>query len=128
MLKKIKKVLKRKNKISKRALDEKNINLEKLEKMMLNEDTILIDVRSLQEYKEGHLEKAISIPEYELKNRAKEELKDLNQKIILYCSTGSRSKKAKETLEKLGYKDIYNLENGWQNYWAFKVYMLKLSY
>ena len=34
---------------------------------------MIIDVRSPQEFKEGHLEGAISIPEYEIKNRMKKE-------------------------------------------------------
>ena len=35
-----------------------------------------------------------------------------NTKIILYCSSGTRSKKAQEELEKIGYKNVYNVLNG----------------
>ncbi len=69
---------------------------------------ILIDVRSIQEFKEGHINGAISIPYYELYKRAKEELRNKNQEIMLYCNTGSRSKRAKVILEKLGYNNVKN--------------------
>ena len=94
---------------------DNNISIEKL-KEMENKGYTVIDVRSPQEYKEGHIEGAISIPEYELENRARNELIDLEKPIIVYCSTGHRSKRAQELLEQMGYKEVYNLENGWQNY------------
>ena len=94
---------------------ENNISMEKL-KDMEDRAYIIIDVRSPQEYREGHIENAILIPEYELKNRAKKELKDLERPIIVYCSTGHRSKRAQKILKQMGYTEIYNLENGWKNY------------
>lgn len=98
----------------KRSYDN-NISIEKL-KEMENKGYTVIDVRSPQEYKEGHIEGAISIPEYELENRARNELIDLEKPIIVYCSTGHRSKRAQKLLEQMGYREVYNLENGWKNY------------
>lgn len=98
----------------KRSYDN-NISIEKL-KEMENKGYTVIDVRSPQEYKEGHIEGAISIPEYELENRARNELIDLEEPIIVYCSTGHRSKRAQKLLEQMGYREVYNLENGWKNY------------
>lgn len=94
---------------------DNNISIEKL-KEMENKGYTVIDVRSPQEYKEGHIEGAISIPEYELENRARNELIDLEKPIIVYCSTGHRSKRAQKLLEQMGYREVYNLENGWKNY------------
>lgn len=104
--------------------DYDNISLEKLEELE-SKGSIIIDVRSPQEFEEGHIEGAISIPEYELKNRVRNEIVNLEEPIIVYCSTGHRSKRAQELLEQMGYKEVYNLENGWQNYWDFKFSMLK---
>ncbi len=92
----------------KRSLEKKDINLLELN-AMVSKGAVLIDVRSPQEYNEGHLSGAICIPEYEIANRYKTELKDKNEVIILYCSTGKRSKKAQKRLENLGYKNVYNL-------------------
>ena len=73
------------------------------------------DIRSPQEYAEGNLEGSISIPEYELKNKVKNKLLDKEQTIIVYCSTGTRSKKAQKKLEKMGYSNVYNLHGGLEN-------------
>lgn len=108
----------------KRSMEKNDINMEELKKLVSN-GAILLDVRSPQEYREGHLEGAISIPEYELKSRFKNELQDKNVNIIIYCSSGSRSKRAQKKLEKLGYHNVYNLYNGIQNYWDFKIYVLE---
>lgn len=90
---------------------DKNIDMKKLEELK-RYNAIIIDVRSPQEYREGHIENSLSIPEYELKKRAETELANKEQTIILYCSTGNRSRRAKKTLEKLGYTQVYNLANG----------------
>lgn len=98
-----------------RSMEKNDINREELEKMV-SEGAILIDVRSPQEYREGHLEGAKIIPEYELINRCNDELENKDATIIVYCSSGSRSKRAQKQLEKLGYHNVYNLYNGIQNY------------
>ena len=100
---------------SSRVFKKKDINIEKLKKMIM-EGALLVDVRSPQEYQEGHLKGAKLIPEYEIMKTCRYELKDKNAVIILYCSTGSRSKKAQRKLEKMGYQNVYNLYNGIQNF------------
>jgi len=77
-----------------------------------NNNVVLLDVRSKQEYDEGHLRGAINIPVYELEYRSQKELKDKQSIIIAYCSAGIRSRKAIGILKKLGYKNLYNVEDG----------------
>lgn len=91
------------------------INLEQLEKMV-EQGAILVDVRSPQEFEEGHLENAILLPEYEIKNEVKHILPDPIQTIVVYCSTGHRGIKAQRILQRLGYKHVYNLCHGLENY------------
>lgn len=98
-----------------RSMEKNDINIEELNKLY-SEGAILVDVRSPQEYQEGHLDGAILIPEYELISRCEKELPNKEATIILYCSSGSRSKKAQKELERLEYKNVYNLYNGIQNY------------
>ncbi len=91
----------------------KNITIEELGPITATTpNTVLIDVRSMQEYKEYHIDGAICIPYYEIQNRIQQEVADKNTLIILYCQSGIRSKKAMEILEKLGYKNIYHIKNG----------------
>ena len=81
---------------------------------MIREDNkaILLDVRSVQEFKEGHLLGAINIPLGELKNKANLLIPNHGQKVIVYCQMGGRSKKAINLLYKLGYNNLYQLNGG----------------
>ena len=67
---------------------------------------IIIDARTQKEYDQGHIPGAILIPEYEIADRAENELSDKNQLILVYCRSGRRSKIAAEELVKLGYTNI----------------------
>ena len=73
---------------------------------------ILLDVRSNQEYKEGHIQGAINIPDYELRNRVQREIPKKNQLIVIYCQYGGRSRNAYNMMKKMGYTNIYNLSGG----------------
>ena len=78
----------------------------------LKQGAVLIDVRSPQEFREGHLDGAICIPDYQIKRNIQSYVKDKNQVIVLYCSTGHRSQTAQKTLENMGYTNVYNLYEG----------------
>ena len=67
---------------------------------------ILIDARTKSEFAEGHIEGAILIPEYELADKAEQELPDKDALILVYCRSGRRSKIASEELVKLGYTNV----------------------
>ena len=86
---------------------------------------MIVDVRSTQEFSEGHIDGAISIPEYEIRKEAENRLVDKENNIVVYCSSGGRSKKTQKLLKKLGYSHVYNLYNGLTNYWDFYKFMLK---
>ena len=112
MIEKIKKAIKSR---LYREMEEKDIGLEEA-KQLQNEGAIVIDVRSPQEFREGHLDGAISIPEYDIKKEIENIVLDKNKNIVVYCSSGGRSKKAQKTLNKLGYQNVYNVYNGFINY------------
>ena len=67
---------------------------------------IIIDARTQEEYDQGHIPGAILIPEYEIADRAENELPDKDQLILVYCRSGRRSKIAAEELVKLGYTNV----------------------
>ena len=74
--------------------------------MDTEKDYVIIDARTKEEFAEGHIENAILIPEYEIKDRAEKELPDKEQLILVYCRSGRRSKIASEELVKLGYTNV----------------------
>lgn len=98
-----------------RCCKQAEIDQQKLEKLV-EQGAILVDVRSPQEFEEGHLEEAILLPEYEIRQKAKQVLKDPSQTIVVYCSTGHRGQKARQILNRLGYQQVYNLCHGLENY------------
>ena len=104
------KIIRKIQKHLKRISKNDEINLKELYELE-KKGALVIDVRSPQEYNESHIDGAISIPEYEIEKKANEILKNKEEIIITYCSTGQRSKKAKEKLEKMGYKKVYILLN-----------------
>ena len=75
-----------------------------------NAKPVILDVRTEAEWQSGHLEGAVLIPYDQIGKKIGTVVKDKSQRIYLYCRTGRRSKIAKEALDKLGYKDVINLE------------------
>ena len=73
---------------------------------------VLLDVRSRQEYQEGHLQGAINIPEFEVINRIPKEIPKKNQLIVTYCQYGGRSRNAYRIMKRLGYTNVFNLYGG----------------
>lgn len=99
--------------ITKLYRSKENLTKEEVNQMIRNNtNIILLDVRSHQEYEEGHLNGAINIPTYEIYRNAPKIIKDKNTIIIAYCTVGLRSKNAINILRRMGYKNLYHLNGG----------------
>lgn len=94
-----------------RSLQNGDITIEEL-KSKASQGAILVDVRSNQEYREGHLQGAINIPDFEVANRIQKEIPKKNQLIVVYCQYGGRSKNSMTMMKKMGYTNVYNLYGG----------------
>ena len=92
----------------KRCMDTSDINIEQME-TLIKQGAIVIDVRSPQEFAEGHIPGAICIPEYNIQREIRNKVPNINSLIIVYCDSGVRSKNAQKRLQKIGYKQVYNL-------------------
>lgn len=96
----------------KRSFDNnKDITKEDIDSY-IKEGATIIDVRSPQEYREGHVDGAISIPDYQIKKEIEKHIPNKDELIVVYCSTGHRSQKAQQILEELGYTNVYNIYEG----------------
>ena len=80
-------------------------------KLQSESDFFLIDVRSNEEYDQGHIAKALLGPWETIVERLKGIKTD--RELILYCNTGIRAKKAASALEEVSYKNISVLIPGW---------------
>lgn len=70
---------------------------------------ILLDVRTPQEYRDGHIPNSILLPDYQLDEKAAELLPAKEAKIFVYCHSGRRSKVAVQQLIENGYQNVYDL-------------------
>ncbi|MDP3387667.1 MAG: rhodanese-like domain-containing protein [Eubacteriales bacterium] len=70
------------------------------------ENVAIVDVRTAQEYAEGHIPDAILIPGTQIRDLAPDLLPDLDQTILVYCRSGNRSETAARILIDMGYTDV----------------------
>src|SRR6266852_3991721 len=78
----------------------------------------LLDVREREEYREGHLDGALSLPRGFLEMRVEETVPDKQAPIIAYCGGGTRSLIAARTLKEMGYTNVVSMTGGftaWKN-------------
>lgn len=69
---------------------------------------LLVDVRTPGEFASGHVEGAINIP-FDQASARLAEFGDKDKPVVLYCRSGRRSAIAKDTLEKAGFKTVYDI-------------------
>lgn len=87
-----------------------SVNLFYLE---LSSENLLIDVRTPEELKEGHIEGALNISV--LSGDFKKKINELPKEapVYIYCRSGKRSKKAAIQMDSLGFKKIFDIEGGY---------------
>ena len=84
-----------------------NITAQEAKNLMDTEEGyIILDVRTQEEFDEGHIPGAIQISHGEVEEKAEGVLTDKDQLILVYCRSGRRSKLAAEALAALGYTNI----------------------
>ena len=99
--------------------DYKDITTEELMAMMKEKNKYqFLDVRTKQEYKNGHalgFNKNIDFYKFS-RNYSMLERIDLNKPVVVMCQTGARSNGACRMLLKMGHKEVYNFKRGIRNY------------
>ncbi|MDO5357856.1 MAG: rhodanese-like domain-containing protein [Slackia faecicanis] len=89
---------------------------EAVEMMQSQQDYVILDVRTPEEYAEKHIPGAINVPNETIGKEKIAELPDKDQAIFVYCRSGNRSKQASEKLVALGYTNV--IEFGGINSWT----------
>jgi phage shock protein E len=74
-----------------------------------NAYSVMIDVRTDEEWRAGYIEGAIHIPLSEIKKNIENYEISKDEEILLYCRSGNRSGRAKVILDELGYTDVTNI-------------------
>lgn len=96
------------------------VNATRMNELLNNKNTIVIDMRNHYEYEVGHFENAIEIPSDTFREQlpmAVEMMKEnKDQTIIMYCTGGIRCEKASAFMLHNGFKQVFHLEGGVINY------------
>ena len=98
-------VISKEGKTGKKA-EYKKITSDEAKKMMETQKAIVVDVRTLEEYNEGHIPNAISVPLETIENEAEAKLKNKDDLILVYCRSGRRSREAALKLIEKGYTNV----------------------
>lgn len=84
------------------------ITAEEAKKMMEQDpDAMILDVRELSEYQQGHIPGATLLPVGQIRADAAALIPDQETTVLVYCRSGNRSKTAAAALAELGYTNIY---------------------
>lgn len=103
----------------------KQISPEQLETQLKNGDIYIIDVREKSEFDNGSVPGAVLIPrgllEFNIGKDAfwegvKVKMPNKDQKIVVYCKSGGRGSLATKSLQQMGYKNVENLDGGYQGW------------
>lgn len=84
------------------------IDAEEAKQMMENEDVIIIDVRTAEEFSETHIDGAVLLPLDEITAQAESVMPDKDKTYLIYCRSGNRSSQAAKKLVEMGYRNIYD--------------------
>lgn len=91
-----------------------NLDYESFSQMIINENSkcVILDVRTREEYLQGHIRNSLNIDIY--KNDFKTKINSLNKQktYFVYCKSGYRSNSAVKFMHGLGFEQVYNLKGG----------------
>lgn len=82
-----------------------------------SENQLIIDVRTPDEFAQGHIKGAVNINLFDRNFTEQFNNFDKSEPIFIYCRSGNRTSKASKQLAKLGFENIYDLQGGIIN-WA----------
>jgi hydroxyacylglutathione hydrolase len=87
-----------------------DVSVDEALRLWQSKEAVIIDVRTPDEYREGHIPDVVNIPLDELEKRMGEVPKD--KKVVLICRTGSRSAQGTKLLRSKGFANVFNSTGG----------------
>lgn len=83
-----------------------------------NGEAVLIDVRDKEEFDGAHIPQAMHLSRGLLEVEIEDKVADPNAVVILHCGGGGRSALAAQSLQKMGYKNVYSMAGGFKGWKA----------
>jgi len=93
-----------------------NVDNQKFAELMKESNIVIIDVRTPEEYKEGHIPHSMLINFYDKNFSQNLDTLNKSKTYLVYCAAGGRSSKASTQLSGKGFKNVYNLEHGFSQW------------
>ncbi|MDZ4288839.1 MAG: rhodanese-like domain-containing protein [Prosthecobacter sp.] len=90
----------------------KHVNAEQAAELIQDGKVTVIDVRTADEFSEGHIKGAKNFDILSKDFAANLDKMDKKQPVLVHCQAGSRSARSLPTLEKLGFAEVYHLDGG----------------
>lgn len=87
---------------------------ETLQRMKVNPQTKLIDVREDHEWNEAHAAGAVHLSKGIIERDVEVAIPDKSTEVILYCGGGYRSALAADALQTMGYDNVFSMAGGWK--------------
>jgi len=96
---------------------QKRVSQSEFKKLMNDKNSQILDVRTANEVAQGKIQGSLNIDYFkaDFMEIAKSKL-DKNKPILVYCAAGGRSASAAKDLKKAGFKSVYDLEGGYDNW------------
>ena len=95
----------------------KNIDVNKAEEIIkTTENVVVLDVRTPQEFSEGHIENALNIDIYSSDFETQLAQLDKSKNYVVICRSGGRSAKASDKMIELGFENVSNVEGGFSSW------------
>ena len=72
-------------------------------------DVVILDVRTKEEYDQGHIPSSVLITDANLRDEIEDKIPNKDTKILVYCRSGRRSAASAKLLIEMGYTNVYDL-------------------
>ena len=95
-----------KKRIREVSVDDVKARLDRAEKFLL------VDVREESEYAKDHLPRAIHLGKGVIERDIEQRVPELDTPVVLYCGGGYRSALAADSLQKMGYTNVFSMDGG----------------
>ncbi|MDH4275153.1 MAG: rhodanese-like domain-containing protein [Gammaproteobacteria bacterium] len=89
-----------------------SIDTQEAIRLINHQNAMVLDVRTPDEYKQGHILEALNIPVGLLDGRVTELNKHKEKPVVVNCRSGQRSARACSILKKHGFAQVHNLSGG----------------
>ncbi|NBR14744.1 MAG: rhodanese-like domain-containing protein [Flavobacteriales bacterium] len=95
---------------------QKRLTNAEFKSMMKDKNAQILDVRTAKEVAEGKIDGSVNIDYFSPNFLEKASKLDKNKPVLIYCAAGGRSLSAAKDLKKAGFKKVYDLQGGFDNW------------